>query len=144
MQRDYILRLIEEAGAILRSTLAKIIDRRTKRRDILSELKRAVQLGNLDLDLLRILDASTVIVMVTQGWSDPARIWLAAEALYLDGLASEMEDGPGAGRSSLGKALLLFRMVAPGAGVPAGFPEAAERAREIEGLLERGEEPAAS
>ena len=135
MQRDYILRLIEEAGAILRSALAEILDRRTKRPAILSQLKQATQLGNLDLDLLRVLDANTVRGIVTQGWSDPARTWLAAEALYLDGLSERTEEGPGAGTQSLTKALMLFRMIGPAGGVPAGFPEAAERVREIEALL---------
>ena len=135
MQRDYILRLIEEAGAILRLALTGILDRRTKRPAILSQLKQATQLGNLDMDLLRVLDANTVRAMVTQGWSDLARIWLAAEALYLDGLSARMEEGAEAGTASLMKALMLFRMVGPSGSIPAGFPEATERAREIEELL---------
>ena len=135
MQRDYILRLIEEAGAILRLALAGIIDRKSKRPAILAQLKQATQLGNLDMDLLRVLDAGTVRAMVTQGWSDPARIWLAAEALYIDGLSARTEEGPEAGAPSLTKALMLFRMVGPAGNIPAGFPEATERAREIEELL---------
>jgi hypothetical protein len=35
------------------------------------------------------------------------------------------------------KARLLFGLVEPGGGMLVGFPEAAERAREIEALLDR-------
>ncbi len=139
-QRDYILRMIEQAGVVLKALLERLRGGDATREYTLLELKRAAHLGNLDLDLLRILDASAVRMMVTQvGQADPSRIWLAAETLYLDGL-SAFEDSPREGEASLAKALMLFRMVEPTVKLPGGFPEAFERIREIERLLTGAED----
>src|SRR5581483_5902542 len=79
MQRDYVLRLIEQAAAVLKELLNRIRGGRVPREEVLGDLKRAAFLGSLDLDLLRVLDLNAVRMIVLQlGQADPARIWLAA------------------------------------------------------------------
>lgn len=136
MQRDYVLRLIEQAAAVLKELMDRLRGRRVTREEVLLDLKRVAFLGNLDLDLLRVLDASAVRMIVMQvGQSDPARIWLAAEMLYLDGLSAELEGNDTAAATSLAKALMLFGMVEPTVTLPGGFPEVVERMKDIEARL---------
>ena len=139
MQRDYVLRLIEQAAAVLKELMERLRGRRTTREEVLADLKRAAFLGNLDLDLLRILDANAVRMIVMQvGQTEPARIWLAAEMLYLDGLSADMSGNPEAASMSLSKALMLYGMVEPTVVLPGGFPEVTERIHEIEDRLANG------
>lgn len=138
MQRDYILRLIEQAGTILKQLLRRLSGGQVRRAELTPDLARAAQLGGLDLDLLRVCDGEGLIQLVAPtGEADPARTWLAAETLYLDGLAAEIEGDAAAAQASLGKAAALFRIVAPTWILPTGFPEAGERIVDIEGRLER-------
>lgn len=138
MQRDYILRMIEQAGAVLRRLLDRILRRAAGRDEVARDLRRAAQLGGMDLDLLRLCDGPTLLQLVTPGGEpEPARTWLAAESLYLDGLAADLEGGTGDAVSSLAKALMLYRLVEPGPWLPTGIPEATERVRDIEERLAR-------
>jgi len=136
MQRDYILRMIEQAGTILKHLLARVLGRSADREQIARDLRRAAQLGGLDLDILRMCDGPTLVQIVAPGGEpDPSRAWLAAETLYVDGVEAEL-DGRGADAASVfSKALALFRLVAPDAVLPSGFPEANARIVEIEGRL---------
>ncbi len=132
MQRDYVLRLIEQAAAILRVMVARIRGEAADLPAARRELHRALQLGGLDLDLLRVADGSTVLQLVRPGAdTEPARVWLAAETLFLDGLAAERAGDPEEAVACLAKAQLLFRLVEPTAVLPTGFPEATERLSEI-------------
>jgi len=136
MQRDYVLRLIEQAAAVLKELLERMRGHGAGRDEVLHDLKRAAFLGSLDLDLLRVLDANAVRMIVLQlGQSDPARIWLAAELLYLDALSLTAEaNGPGA-TASFAKALMLYGLVEPTVILPGGFSEVTERIQEIEARL---------
>lgn len=144
-QRDYILRMIEQAATVLKALIDRMRGREVSRDEVLGDLKRAAFLGNLDLDLLRVMDPAAVRQIVLQlGQSDPSRIWLAAEMLYLDGLSAETEGSPEAARSSFSKALLLYGLVEPTVMLPGGFPEVTARMREIEArLLDEGPDSAA-
>jgi hypothetical protein len=132
MQRDYVLRMIEQAAAVLRAVIARMragsVDLPATRR----ELRRALQLGGLDLDLLRVADGSTVLQLVMPGAdTEPARVWLAAEVLFLEGLAAAAVGDADGAVTSLAKAQLLFRLVEPTAVLPTGFTEAKDRLAEI-------------
>jgi hypothetical protein len=144
MQRDYILRLIEQAGAVLRRLLDRVLARSASHEDVARDLRRAAQLGGLDLDLLRLCDGPALLQLVTPGGEpEPARTWLAAESLYLDGLAADLDGAEDEAERSLAKALMLYQLLQPGSVLPTGIPEAAERARDIEARLARltGESP---
>lgn len=132
MQRDYILRMIEQAGAVLKELLSRIRTAGASRADLTTELRRAAQLGGLDLELLRIADAAGLLHFVSvAGEPEPARTWLAAETLHVDAMAAEAEGDVEAALESYAKAASLFRLLEPGWVLPTGFPEATERIDDI-------------
>jgi hypothetical protein len=138
MQRDYILRLIEQAGTVLKHLLQRIKAEPVTLEERTNELQRVAQLGGLDLDMLRLSDVDGLWHQVAlTGEADPARTWLAAETLYADALANEIEGNTGTALESYVKAASLFRLMQPTWVLPTGFPEATERVEEIEGRLER-------
>ncbi len=133
MERDYILRLIEQAGVILKQVLGRILARSADRAELDRDLQRAAQLGGLDLDLLRICDAEGLLQMVAfTGAPDPSRTWLAAETLYLDAAAAADTGDAEAARQGFEKAAFLFRLMEPTWVLPTGFPEATARLTEID------------
>jgi hypothetical protein len=136
VQRDYVLRLIEQAGTILKLLLRRILERSASRDELGRDLQRAAHLGGLDLDLLRLCDADGLLHLVAPGGEpDPSRTWLAAETLYLDGLAAELDDRPAEAAQSFAKARALFGMLQPDWVLPTGFPEATARIADIDDHL---------
>jgi hypothetical protein len=136
MQRDYILRLIEQAAAILRLLLQRVRERTVDAAALRQDLQRASHLGGLDLDLLRLCHPDGLLQLVSPGGEvEPSRAWLGAEILYLDGLAADALGEPDTARDRYSKAALLYHVIQPGWGLPTGFPEAAERLQDIEARL---------
>lgn len=132
VQRDYILRMIEQAGTVLKRLLGLVRSHDVTREDMNQELQRAAQLGGLDLELLRISDIESLWHMVAlTGEPDPSRTWLAAETLYLDGLAAEMEGDAATAAHSYAKAASLYGILEPSWVLPTGFPEAKKRLEDI-------------
>jgi hypothetical protein len=137
LQRDYILRLIEQAGFVLRQLLQRIQAEPVTLEERTHELQRAAQLGGLDLELLRLCDIEGLWHQVAlTGEADPARTWLAAETLYADALANEIAGDKDAALEAYVKAASLFRLMEPNWVLPTGFPEATDRINEIEVKLE--------
>jgi hypothetical protein len=137
MQRDYILRLIEQAGLVLRQLLQRIQAEPVARDERTYELQRAAQLGGLDLDMLRLSNNEGLWYQVAlTGEADPARTWLAAETLYADALATEIDGNKDLAVEAYLKAASLFRIMEPTWVLPTGFPEATKRIEEIEEKLE--------
>ena len=133
MQRDFILRLIEQAGTALKLVLARLREGNVRYSDIAPDLQRAAHLGGLDLDLLRVCDRDGLLQLIAPtGEAEPARTWLAAETLYLDALAQDQENGGSLAHESFQKAAALFRLLEPTWVLPTGFPEASDRIAEIE------------
>ncbi len=138
MQRDYILRLIEQAGFVLRRLLQRIQVESVTIEDRNSELRRAALLGGLDFDILRLSNVEGLWHQVAlTGEADPARTWLAAETLYADARANEIEGNRSEALDGFVKAASLYRFVEPTWMLPNGFPEASERIEEIETKLEQ-------
>jgi hypothetical protein len=136
-QRDYILRLIEQVGAALAALRRRILGRTGDAAVLYDELARIAGQAGFDLELLRALSGDTLHMLVSPtGEVEPARCWLMAELLYLDGLQAVTEERSVDAAASLGKARLLFGLIEPGGGMLLGFPEAAERIREIDTLVQ--------
>ena len=137
VQRDYILRLIEELGVILIALRKGIMRGAAGREEVEATLRRATSAAGMELELARALSADALPAMVAPtGEVEPARCWVLAEALMTDGAdLMQREEGEMA-RSSLAKAAVLFELVAPWGAYLTGFPEARERIEEIEGMLE--------
>jgi hypothetical protein len=136
-QRDYILRVIEQVGAALAALRRRILGRKEDPSALYDEMARVAGQAGFDLELLRALSGDTLHMLVSPtGEVEPARCWLMAEILHLDGLQALAEERSVDAIASLGKARLLFGLVEPGGGMLVGFPEAAERIREIDALVQ--------
>lgn len=138
-QRDYILRIIEQLGVALTAIRKRILhgERTGEVREVLA---RTAGQGGFDLDLLKGFDLDTLLLFVMPtGEVEPARCWLMAEVLYLDGLEAKLSDRPA--DDSLVKARALFEMVRPAGGMLVGMPEAADRIQEIDELLDPASGP---
>ena len=135
-QRDYILRMIEQLGALLAGIRKRILGGEIEEAAARGELRDAARMGGLDYDLARAMTSQSLLLMVApDGEVDPGRCWLLAELSYLDGLEADL-----AGRSeeavrSLERAALLFGLLQPVAGNVVGLREALGRVEEVERLL---------
>lgn len=135
-QRDYILRLIEHLGRTLLLLRHRILGRQEQHATVQEEIRAIAARASVDLDGARAVDLVTLRLLVSfAGDLDPARCWLTAELLYLEGLDKRRDKTVPAARRDLARALDLYRML------PAEFqpfeelPPSAERIAEIEGLL---------
>jgi hypothetical protein len=136
MQRDFILRLIEQAGTALKLVLGRLREGGVQHSDIAPDLQRAALLGGLDLDLLRVFEGDGLLQLIAPtGDAEPAHMWLAAEVLFLDALAQEADGNAPLAHESFYKAASLYRMLEPTWALPTGFPEATDRIAEIESHL---------
>lgn len=136
VQRDYILRIIEELGAVLIALRNAILGGSARATEVEDTLRRAAGAAGMDLDLARAASVDALpAMMAPTGEIDPARCWLLAEVLMTDGTRLLHDGEAERARSSLAKAAALFRLVAPLGAYLTGFPEADERIEEIEAVL---------
>lgn len=132
MQRDYILRVIEELGAVLIALRNAILGGAAPATHVEDTLRRASAGAGMDLDLARAASIDALpAMMAPTGEVDPARCWLLAEVLMTDGVSLLSSGETELARSSLAKAAALFTLGA----YLTGFPEADERIEEIEEVL---------
>ncbi len=133
-QRDYILRLIEQLGQALIRVRKMILGELPATGRVDDELRLVGRRAGVDLDVARVATPETLGLLVAPtGAPDPGRCWVLAEMLYLDALAAEAEGRVPAALASYDKAARLFRLIEPAGAFLTGWPEAAERLREIEG-----------
>ena len=136
VQRDYILRIIEELGAVLIALRNAILGGAARATEVEDTLRRAAGAAGMDLDLARAASVDALpAMMAPTGEVEPARCWLLVEVLMTDGMRLLHDSEEERARSSLAKAAALFRLVAPLGAYLTGFPEADERIEEIEGVL---------
>ncbi|MCY4399641.1 MAG: hypothetical protein OXE96_09925 [Gemmatimonadetes bacterium] len=136
VQRDYILRMIEELGAALIALRKAIFKGSVGEARVEATLRRAASGAGMDLDLARAASAESLPgMMAPTGEVEPMRCWLLAEVLMTDGINRLHAGEDDRARSSLARAAALFRMVGPWGAYLTGFPEASERIEEIEGIL---------
>ena len=134
-QRDYILRLIEHLGRTLLMLRNRILDRQEQHATVQEEIRAIAARAGVDLDVARAVDLVTLrLLMSFAGDFDPARGWLTAELLYLEGL-DKRRDRLADARRDLSRALDLYRMLPPDWQPFEELPPCAERIAEIERLL---------
>jgi len=134
-QKDYLLRQIEALGQLLIAIRKMILGGEADGAAVESRLREAAGKGGMDLELARAATPDTLHMLISPtGEIEPGRCWLMAETLYLDGIQARLTEDPGRALDSLGKARMLFSLLAPMGAFLVGFPEAAERIREIDGL----------
>lgn len=134
-QRDYILRIIEQLGAVIAELRRRIVGGHDSA-GVREALARTASQAGFDIELLRGFDLPTLHFLVAPaGEVDPTRCWLMAEILYLDGLEAALSVAEDDGRDSLLKARALYDLVRPQGGMLVGLPEAAERIADIDDRL---------
>lgn len=134
--RDYIIRQIEQMGTVLRALLGMVLNRSASPGEVRAQLHETLQQVGFDIEIALVADADTLIRMVAPtGEVEPGRMWLIAEAMYVEGLDAALDGRETEARFTLEKALRLFQMFDASAPVVSGFPEARERIEEIEDRL---------
>ena len=87
VQRDYILRMIEELGAALIALRKAIFGGKAPAGEVEDTLRRAASGAGMDIELARAASAEALPAMVAPtGEVEPARCWVLAEALMTDGV----------------------------------------------------------
>jgi len=139
-ESDYILRHIEQLGAILAELRRRLLGGEAPS-GVARDLSRATRGMGLDLSLLREFSLDTLhMFAAASGEIEPARCWLMAEVLFIDALASDQAGDATHAEESYLKSRALFEMIRPAGGMLVGLREAVERVREIDARLERLEE----
>lgn len=140
MQRDYILRLIEQLGQALIGLRDRILGRESSPGEIQAELDDVARRGGVNLELARQVTPETLMTLVAPGGEiEPGQTWLLAELLYLDGLEARNEERPTDATESWHRAMLLYELLVPRGMYLVGFPEASERLNELRELLNDAE-----
>lgn len=135
-RHDYIIRLIERFGAALRTLRDVILRRQRDEQAVHAEVGEIARQAGLDLDVARTLDPETLLMWLAPGGEpDPAKLWLMAELLYLEGLQARASGGAG-WTGDLTRAMGLLERLEPGWRPGDEFTPAGERLSEIRSLLE--------
>ena len=133
-QRDYILRMIEQAARIVAELRRRILGGELV--DMEKEVRGVTAHAGLDFSIVRALDPESILSLLSPaGDPDPTQVWLIAELLYLDGLAAQQSGNIEEARVHFAKARALFGALDHGALVST-VPEAADRAEELDRLLQ--------
>jgi hypothetical protein len=133
--QDYLLRQIEVLGQILIAIRKMILGGEADGASVEARLQDVSGKGGMDLELARAASPDTLRMLVAPtGEIEPGRCWLLAETLFLDGLQAQATGDEARTADSFGKARMLFSLLAPMGAFLVGFPEAAERMREIDEL----------
>lgn len=139
-RHDYILRLIERFGAALITLRDKILRRQRDEVAVRAEISEVARQAGLDLDVARSLDPQQLLIwLAPTGQPDPAKLWLMAELLYLDGLHAHTSGAPG-WQGDFERAYAILSHVPPQWRPNDAFASAEERAGEIRTLLDQSEE----
>jgi hypothetical protein len=137
MNRDYILRMIEQFGRFAAALRRRILGGEATHAELQAQLSSAAHQAGLDIELARVASIEMLEPLVAPGGDvDPSRCWMCAEVLYLDGLDAQLAEDPEHARSSYAKARVLFSLVAPMGAFLVGFPEARMRIEEIDQRLD--------
>ena len=135
-QRDFLLRQIEALGQLLIAVRELIRGGRAQEGEVEARLQEVAGQSGLDLDLARAASPDTLHLLIAPtGEVEPGRCWLLAETLYLDGVRAQMVEDLDRASDSLRKSRMLFSLLQPMGAFLVGFPEAAERIEEINGIL---------
>lgn len=136
MQRDYILRMIEQMAAVI-ARLRKLIQGGGGAQ-VDAELRQAAGIYGVDLDAARAVDSETLLLLISPGGQpDVSRTWITAELLYLDGLRLEAQGDSREAHHVFAKALLLYNSLEPSS--IGGLPEAGNRIGELRARLAAAE-----
>jgi hypothetical protein len=138
-RHDYIIRLIERFGAVLRSLRDRILRREREDLSARAEIAEIARHAGLDLGVARTLPPDLLMMwLAPTGEADPAKLWLMAELLYLEALDCRATGEQG-WRADLERARSLLVRLEPGWRPGDGFTSAGDRLTEIGAMLDTPE-----
>lgn len=127
MQRDYMLRMIEQMAAAIARLRKRILGGDPGSGE---ELQQTASMYGVDMHTARAVDAETLLLLMSPtGEPEPGRCWVTAELLYLDALSMENGGNEVEAAHGFAKALLLYETI--DATMLGGLPEAGERIAEL-------------
>ena len=135
--RHALIALIERFGAALISLRDRILRRTKEEAGVRAEIHEIAREAGLDINVARSLEPESLLLwLAPTGEPDPAKLWLMAELLYLEGLRRRSEDAAH-WRGDLERARALLERL-PGVWRPGeAFVTAEDRVTEIGALLEQ-------
>jgi hypothetical protein len=126
-RRDYLLRMIEQMGAVFARIRQMILGGSSVTEE---ELRIVAGRAGVDLGVVRALDAKSLVELLsTAGEVDPTRAWVMAELLYVDALGADVSGSPDEALDLYAKSLRLYTALDPR--IIGGIPEAGGRIDEI-------------
>jgi hypothetical protein len=136
-EKDYILRIIQQAGALLRAMLVSLREHRPD--DVIETSREALTLIlGIPPELTETLAPSGLVTLLSAGGTfDAKRGRLVAEVFVRRAQAERMVGLPESGEADVAKALRLI-----GAVIESGDPDDAGEARALLAELENGPRPA--
>jgi hypothetical protein len=137
---DYVLRLIERLGRVLRTLRDRLLQRQLSNDDLRAEIHDIAREAGLDLAFARRLDPATLTTWLAPipDQIDGDRVWLMAELLYIEGLAARAAGEERQAEGDLRRALVLFERLPPTWRPSSDLAPAADRVTELQGLLADG------
>jgi hypothetical protein len=134
---DYVLRLIERLGAVLRTLRDRLLRREYSDEDLRVELATIARESGLDIEFARRLDPAMLVSWLAPmpDRLDPERIWLMAELLHVEGLSARERGEAERAEGDFRRALALFALLEPAWKPRSDFPSAGERVDELRALL---------
>jgi hypothetical protein len=131
-QKDYLLRLIEMAGQVLREALRRVLGGSASTEDVEEAIAEAGARVGIDARLALLATGETLELMIAPtGEVDVTRCWVLAESLYVAGRHAEAAGDPDRAAAFFERARRLYALLDPSL-VVSGLPEAAERVADIE------------
>jgi len=143
---DYVLRLIERLGQILRTLRDRLLQRQVSNEDLRAELQEIAREAGLDVAFARRLDPVTLTTWMAPipDQIDADRVWLLAELLHVEALAARAAGDERQADGDLRRALALFARIPPAWRPGTDLPTAGERLAEVRTLLQENPDLPAS
>ena len=134
VQKDYILRMIEQMAAVVAALRRRIL--KGDSTGLEAEARNMATAAGIDLSLAMLLEPDAILSLLSpDGRPDPTRVWLAAELLYLEGLSAHTAGSDDEAGKLLAKARVLYSVVDNGP-LPSVVPGSRARLDEINELIE--------
>jgi hypothetical protein len=136
-RHDYVLRLIERLGQVLRTLRDRLLQRQMTNDDLRGEIQEIAREAGLDLAFARRLDLGTLVTWIAPvpDAVDEDRVWLMAELLYVEALAAQAAGDDQQAAADGRRALTLFARISPAWKPGPDLTSAGERVAELQVLL---------
>jgi hypothetical protein len=134
---DYVLRLIERLGQVLRTLRDRMLRRELSNDDLRAEVQEVAREAGLDLAFARRLDPTTLVAWLAPipDRVDAERVWLMAELLQIEALIARAAGDAAQANADLRRAVALYAHLDPIWHPRHEDTSAGERVVELQALL---------